>query len=1756
MQVRVLGPIEVIDNHRLAIGGPRQRRIMAALAMHAGEVVSVDRLADIAWAGEEPPASAPTNVRSYVNRIRDGLGDLADRLVTSAPGYVLDLADGELDATELVTAAAAADQAAARADLDAAIAHTDRAIDLWRGRPYAEFADEEWARAEVQRLDEVRLHALELRCDALIELGRPERALEELDVLVAEQPYRERLRRLQMLALYHCRREPEALRVFQEFRSILADEVGVSPSTELVELDRQIIEHDPALQRSESRSRHVRGYELHEVIGEGAFAMVWRGTQPVLDRDVAIKQIREQLANDPDFIRRFEVEARIVSALEHPFIVPLYDYWREPGAAFLVMRMLGGGTLETRLQDGPLSNDDLVRLVEQIGSALDIAHRNGVVHRDIKPGNILLDGEGNFFLTDFGIAFGIGDESDDAAAAALSTGSPAYAAPEQLRREALDARTDIYAFGITVYEASTGELPFKDERTRAGLVQRQLEDSVPAPSSVRPVPLWVDRLVAEATDKQRDQRVGSARELIEIAAPVATSAVDARAGNATVVAGETRNPFKGLRAFTEADSDDFRGRQRLVDRLVEAMRRPGSAGRLVAAVGPSGSGKSSVVRAGLLPSLRHGAIEGSADWFITTMVPGANPFEELESALIRIAAAPPGPLAELMRANDRGIARAVKQVIPEEHAELVIVIDQFEELFTLVADEDERRDFIDGLIAAVKEPRSRVRVVATIRADFWDRPLRYPNLAALLETAAVTVSPLSADELERVIVDPVAEQGMAYEPGLVARISAEVVDQPGALPLLQYTLTQLFERHVSGLLTSAAFDELGGVAGSVAQRAEEIYGDLDDTQRGAAQRLFGRLVTLGEGVEDTRRRVALAELGDDAANRQVIDAYGQARLLAFDRDPATSAPTVEVAHEALIREWPRLRAWLDDDRDELRLHRHLTLAATTWTEGDRDAGELYRGARLASAEVLVASDAVNLNDAEAEFLSISLARRDDEERAERHRVRRLRRLVTATAIVAVLTLIAGAAALWQWNRADDEAAQAEASAQEAADNAATAKQNAQQAEANASEADANAARADASAAEAEASAALAEERATEAEAAERQADIERLRAVALNTAEVSPATAALLAVEAHRLAPTTESLDVVQRVLTEIPGYDGTLAGGPYLDAVLVDDVTLAAASASSIDVWDLRDRAVTRSIDHLAPEGFADLSLGTDNAIAALDIGRSSTTVYDLRTGEVIAAIDHDDVVNDIAMSPDGQRLAVASASGRVAVWPITGGIAPTRLDTTTEDARFVRWHPTNDQIAVVTLSSGVQLWDIGTQELLWTTEAAEFGIINQITPFAASFSPSGDLIAYASGSLDGGLITLNAADGSPAFDRIGLTQLFGFVVDDLTWTDEQTVTMPSRRIQGRAVLYSAGVDRWIIAGSNGLEFWATDRSGPLRQTIVLPDEQLQSLAAGAGPVLQSLAADGSQLLVSVFDLPVPPSTYTIDLTSSLPTSTAAPGVGITIGYGEYTLSANNFLIQILDADLEPLGAPVPMPPDFSELGASDDGRYFALGRLGGKADVYRTTGEFLGTVELGPTEEFAGAQNAPWFTSDGEFMALSTTDGRAGLFRPETLERIALPDPYGSGWLMAMGPWLYAPTGDGSTQRLDPESLELVGEPISLHGFTALGYSRYDATQNRIAAFGPSSIKVIDVESGLQLGRDLPSGGGASRIEFTADGSILSVPLGDGSIDLWNFDTDAWADIACQYAGRNLTEEEWEQLGPRTIDYRPTCDQFPAGR
>jgi WD40 repeat protein/DNA-binding SARP family transcriptional activator len=416
-----------------------------------------------------------------------------------------------------------------------------------------------------------------------------------------------------------------------------------------------------------------------------------------------------------------------------------------------------------------------------------------------------------------------------------------------------------------------------------------------------------------------------------------------------------RNPYKGLRAFDETDSEDFFGRDDLVRRLRERLEARG--GSLVVLAGPSGAGKSSAVRAGLIPELRQ---QGHA---VGVMFPGTDPSGVLAKTVAELTGDSPEDILERLQAGSS-----------PTRDPLIIVVDQFEELFTM-SHPDEAAKFLD----LVTNSEGPLRLLVTVRADFLDRMLSHAHLGAVLEESLVLVPPLQDHEVTAASIGPAQRVGVGVEPELVRQILGDVRSRPAALPLLQYALTDTFERRAGETLTLADYQQAGGISGAVTRRAEEVYERLDEGQKEATRQFLLALVSVSEEGEEVRRRVnrdTLMSLPASTADlREVMERLGAQRLLTFDQDPATGQATVEVAHEALIAEWPRLTRWVRDSREDLQFRHRLTAAAQEWVDAGRDRGYLLSGSRLDLFSGWALDSGLDLTAHEQAYLELSLEAR-------------------------------------------------------------------------------------------------------------------------------------------------------------------------------------------------------------------------------------------------------------------------------------------------------------------------------------------------------------------------------------------------------------------------------------------------------------------------------------------------------------------------------------------------------------------------------------------------------------------------------------------------------------------------------------------------------------------------------------------------------------------------------------------------------------
>jgi DNA-binding SARP family transcriptional activator/WD40 repeat protein len=1680
----VLGPVVVDPPGDSGLGGPRQRRLLAALLADRGRIVSADRLAEIVFAGEPTEAAAAT-LRTYVARLRRTLGGNDASIETAAPGYRLDIGSGTVDADTFEDALFRTRSLRSEERIAEALDAVAGGLRLWRGTAYAEFADEDWIQPEAIRLDGLRVEAEEIRLACLLDLGRHDEAVPALAAFVETHPLRESARLLLVTALYRTGRQADAIRAADAYRNTLAD-VGLEPTEEFDHLEERVVVQDPGLRLVPPSGRHLRGYRLVDRLGGDGNAEVHTALQPGIDRLVAITSYPAPVADHPTFIREFDTRVREVARLEHPGLVEIHDFWREPGSAHLVTRLARGGSLADRLEKGPLPADLVARITVQVAGALAEAHLHGLWHGSLRPEHVLFEEDGSIRIAGVGTS-GI--------------------------LESISAEPD-------VLEVSG---PGTDQLDLARIVQWALTgfEADPANSRVsthRPELLALDGVLARAAAPNHADRYTDMGAF-------ARSLADAIGTDAPAPVTAPRiNPYKGLRPFRETDSADFFGREAMVAELVSRIATE----RFVTVVGASGSGKSSVVLAGVVPRIRAGR-DGLAP-LVASMVPGSSPFEELTRGLRSVV---PLDRGAGLDAGVDGVHRTMRAAVGTET--LVLVIDQLEELWTLVTDPTERTRFISGLMDAVDDERLALRVVATLRADFFDRPLQHHRLGEAVSHGSVAISAMSPAEIERAIVEPAAAAGVTVERPVVAELVADVVDQPSALPLLQFSLTELFESCDGVTISMEGHTNLGGVGGAIAQRAERLYGDAPKAERDLIRAMLLRLVTIGEGAADLRRRADRSELvsasPDPAAMERIIDRFGAARLLSFDRNPQTREPTVEIAHEALLRHWPRLREWVDEAGEDLKARVHLTSAAAGWETTGRERGELYRGARLEA--VADWGDRADLTDSERHFLSASLAARAEEEDSERHQLelqvrvnRRLRRLLATVGLVLVVALVAGFLAVSQRNRAQTEAIRAE-------------------------------------------------------ETLGRQ-----LATIATESVADDRSLALLLAVEGSRL----DSSHAVRRGLLDALGGTGlpftrTVIPTPaddYVALAVSPDGQIAAAKRAdgTVDIVDLetRDLIVAGLPGPASPFRGVDISHdGTRMVVAGSDPDGTGALVRSLPDGGEIQRIAGRGAgLHQAVFVPGSHEFLLGDSNGTVTVHDATSGRELRRFDTG-QGAEISVLAAMGSIVYVVELSppgdpfaSWLTAWDIATGGRLagpvridgdvviqatvagdmvltagrlirafdattleqigevWGSSEAEWlfglavgpdglvaaGSFNNLELWAGIGEPDGPFLLTSGGSAvgasfspDGGTLVTADPDGTISTRQVGWNDDIGTALEptgpgNVNVSPTGEVVAVWGRGRGVQLFDSASLDH--LGGLEGLgpddSFLGVDFSSDGRQfaTLTCPAE--------------------------IVDQDCPASIEVFDVATRRRTAGPEPA-------GPVWWLVGNALAYTPDGEALAVGST-------PEIGLFEATSLRPVESLLNRGDLLDTGSKTI-AVATG--------------TSDGRSLLAAVNDvGQVGVWDltddPEPIGAIRVPTS-----AITFGPdgELYVGTVAGSVQVWDPLT-------IAPHGV------QYRASEGawRIRLAGDVLVvsrsvggtELFDLETTRSLSGTLPSW----ATDVDVDGTRvflggLGFDQGGTDVRVLPLDLESLVTEACHHAGRNLTLEEWASYMPANIDHRPTCPDWP---
>ena len=1159
---------------------------------------------------------------------------------------------------------------------------------------------------------------------------------------------------------------------------------------------------------------------------------------------------------------------------------------------------------------------------------------------------------------------------------------------------------------------------------------------------------------------------------------------------------EEVGPYVGLAAFQPSDADRFFGREHLVGELRSRLAEH----RVVVVVGASGSGKSSLLRAGLVAGL---------DGPFLLFTPGARPLAECATRLAELVGAP----VDLPADDPRALHRAIRGAVPDG-AEAVVVVDQFEEVFTLCHDPGERAAFIEQVVTAARSHHSGCRVVLGVRADFYAHCTAHPHLLEALREGQVTVGTMTAEELRAAVARPAARSGHTVETALVARIVADATGQPGVLPLVSHALLETFRRRRGNTLTLKGYEAAGGVEQAVAHTAENVYSALPDERRTVVRHLFLRLCAFGEGTEDTKRRVRRDEFGPaDHPAHEVLADLARARLVVLDGDG------VEIAHEALIRSWPRLRAWLAEDREGLRVHRALTEATAAWLALDRDPDALYRGLRLDTAEDWAGRDGTALTAVERRFLDLSVDARRAERTAVRRRARRLRQLV---AVLAVLLLLAVGTSVYAVTAARTVASQR---------NTALSQKVAGQ-------------------------------------AAELRAGDSGL--------------AARLSLAAFRLAPTTEARGSLLST-TSTPDVTRLAGHEEIVQSVAVSPNGRIVATASAdrtARLWDVSDRRAPVELSRLAthtdalwtalfnPAGTLLVTTGEDRTARLWDLtdprhpiesavltghtagvlgaafspdGKVLATasadhtvrLWDVtdphRTAPLSTITGHTDVVTSVAFGRRGGTVATASWDGTVRIWDVADPRAPREVVRPAENLDkpgSVAFGADGGVLAVVTRDFVVRLWTLADP-----THPELAGVFDDGTVHAVAFSPDGRSLATA--GLDRTVGLWDVAD--PRLPR-RITALHG-----------HTGPVVSVRFapDGRSVV-SSGFDRVP-------RLW--DLPGP-----VLGGHADAVYAVGFSPTGRVLGTASFDGVVRLWD--------TKDVRRARPVAllTAhAQAVNAVVFSPDGRLLATPGLDRVVRLwnveDPAHVGEPVATLTGYADsvqaAAFSPDGRLLATG----SADHSTRLWDVSNPAAPRELSVLTGADNVETvaFSPDGRTLAAGTSGQVVRLWDVSAPDR-ARELPSLTGHTDSVKSLAFSPDGrvvatgsaDHSVRLWDVSNPEHGREVARLTGHTETVHSVALSRDGRTLATGGAdgTTRLWDVRDPARATGTAVLSGHTARIygvAFHPDGHTLATAGEDRTTRLWETDPDRAATWVCATAP-SVTAEEWDRHFAGA-PFQPSC-------
>ncbi len=1256
-------------------------------------------------------------------------------------------------------------------------------------------------------------------------------------------------------------------------------------------------------------------------------------------------------------------------------------------------------------------------------------------------------------------------------------------------------------------------------RRRAGLTQRELSIAVSYSDT------QISRL--EQNERMPDLATLTARFLSalqiedqpEVAERLLELAATMRREDAPAVG---LPPYKGLKYFDETDSELFFGREALTSLLLERLVAGlNSEPRFLAIIGASGSGKSSVVRAGLIPTLHWQ--QSSSGWPVVILTPTAHPLEALAASLIRETqqGLPVRKLVDELVRDSGGLSKSLKRLAQSAGTTCsVFIVDQFEELFTLCRSEGEQSAFVDNLMTAAVQANGNAMLLIVLRADFYAHCARFSVLRQAISKHQEYIAPMTNEELRRAIEEPARRGHWEFEPGLVDLLLHDVgadvghTPEPGALPLLSHALLATWQRRRGRTMTLSGYTASGGVRGAIAETAEAVFYDLlEPEQRDIARQIFLRLTELGgeTSTADTRRRVSIEELVSKPEKRDMV--HEVLLTLADARLVTTGQDTAEVAHEALIREWPTLRGWLEEDREGLRLHRRLTEAALEWDASSRDPEVLYRGARLAQTIEWAQAHPDDVNLLERDFLEASqalLEKENIEREAQRQRelqaAQRLaeteharaeeqshasRRLRLRAAYLTIALVAVGALAVTVflfWQRAVQ---------------------------------------------------------------ANHLANSRELAAAAINNIQIDPERSALLALQALDEADTLEARNALHQAIPELhvlkdsPAHDG---GVP--DVAYSPDGTLIATTGAGgiVKLWDSNTGELLFTLDAGSDEFGTSLAFSPDGNTLAMAL-YTQVILWDIHTREIKSRLSGQSVgttigynlgVGQISFSPDGKRLAVANMDGVSKVWELSKQSEVLSLGAEgMQPPKAIAYSPDGKLLATGGDEGIVWVWDANSGKDIFTLSLG--GIIHSV-----AISPDGKRLAAA--SEDGSVKVWDTATGEETLSLPRLSGMYdiAFLADGNFATAGQDGTVRVwDAVSGQQLLTLAGPTSTVIsvAGSpdgkriasgaydGSLRIWDAD---PGRELLTIPGhaqvvwdvayspDGSRFVSAGMDGFVKLWNSETGELLLTLPQVNAPTSGFTGLAFSSDGSRLAAGGVDGTVTIWD---SQTGEMLTNLDGHTN-MVLGLAFSPDGTRLAsASLDGTAKVRNLASGEEFTFRghIFPAWITGVAFSPDSKsiFAGVAEDKfvyqWDVTTGREVKSFSSDGKE-------IYGIAL-SPDGS--LLAAG------DQDGNIHLWDVESGKKLDKLSSHAGL--VNRVAFNQDGSRLASAGFDRLaKIWDVKSGSELFSLYGNASNVFGVSFSPDSRSLATAGADGSIRTYTLQLDQLIALARARLTRTLTNEE----------------------